>query len=361
MVSINLSRVRAPSLRLGAGASVRLWLAAVAALVFAMVLVGGATRLTESGLSITQWKPVTGVVPPLNAADWQAEFERYKQIPQYAELNPDMTLTGFKTIFWWEWSHRLLARIVGAAFVLPALWFWMRGAFKGALGRQVAVATAFLALEPIVGWWMVSSGLSERTEVAQQRLALHLMIAAATFAALIYAATGLSDRPGAPLSRAFSRSAAGFAALIYVQLGLGALVAGLRAGLIYNTWPLMGARFIPGEAFGSLRSMLDDPATAQFDHRMVAYVVLVFALVQALAALRSEPRALARRACLLAGVAVLQVGLGVATLIFVVPIPLALAHQATALILFGLAVWHWRATQIERERERAGLRERARS
>ena len=174
--------------------TVRFWLITVASLVFLMVLVGGATRLTESGLSITQWKPVTGILPPLSGADWQAEFDRYKQIPQFAKLNPDMTLDGFKAIFWWEWAHRLLARIVGAAFVLPALWFWWRGQLKGALGRQVAVATGLLALEPIVGWWMVSSGLSERTEVAQERLALHLLIAAATFGALIYAAVGLSER-----------------------------------------------------------------------------------------------------------------------------------------------------------------------
>ena len=160
-----------------------------------MVLVGGATRLTESGLSITQWKPVTGVIPPMSGAEWQAEFDRYKQIPQFAKLNPDMTLDGFKTIFWWEWGHRLLARVVGAAFIIPGLWFWRQGQLKGALGRQVAVATGLLALEPIVGWWMVTSGLSERTEVAQQRLALHLMIAAATFGALIYAAAGLGERP----------------------------------------------------------------------------------------------------------------------------------------------------------------------
>src|SRR5271166_6329663 len=187
---------------------VRIWLLAAAALVFAMVLVGGATRLTESGLSITQWKPVTGVIPPLDAADWQAEFDRYKQIPQFARLNPDMTIEGFKTIFWWEWSHRLLARVVGAAFILPGLWFWARGALKGALGRQVAVATGLLALEPIVGWWMVASGLSERTEVAQDRLALHLLIAVATFGALIYAAVGLSDRPRARVPRGFVVSAA---------------------------------------------------------------------------------------------------------------------------------------------------------
>ena len=174
---------------------------------------------------------MTGIVPPLSAADWQADFDRYKQIPQFAELNPDMTLDGFKTIFWWEWSHRLLARIVGAAFILPALWFWVRGALKGALGRQVAVATALLALEPIVGWWMVTSGLSERTEVAQDRLALHLMIAAATFGALIYAAVGFSERPRAAAPGGYAISAAAFAALVYFQLGLGALVAGLRAGL----------------------------------------------------------------------------------------------------------------------------------
>jgi cytochrome c oxidase assembly protein subunit 15 len=136
--------------------AVRFWLIAVAGLVFLMVLVGGATRLTESGLSITQWKPVSGVLPPLSAADWQAEFDRYKHIPQFAQLNSDMTIDGFKAIFWWEWAHRLLARVVGAAFILPALWFWWRGELRGALGRQVAVATGLLALEPIVGWWMVS-------------------------------------------------------------------------------------------------------------------------------------------------------------------------------------------------------------
>jgi heme a synthase len=169
---------------------VRAWALLTAALVFAMVMVGGATRLTESGLSITEWKPVTGVVPPLNLADWQAEFARYKEIPQFAKMNADMTLEGFKTIYWWEWSHRLLARVLGAVFILPALAFWATGRLRGALGARVALATALLALEPIVGWWMVASGLSERTEVAQDRLALHLLIAAAVFATLIYAAVG---------------------------------------------------------------------------------------------------------------------------------------------------------------------------
>ena len=335
---------------LEARSAVRWWLIAVAGLVFLMVLVGGATRLTESGLSITQWKPVTGILPPLSGAEWQAEFDRYKQIPQFAELNPDMTLAGFKTIFWWEWSHRLLARVIGAAFVIPGLWFWRSGLFKGALGRQLAVATGLLALEPIVGWWMVTSGLSERTEVAQERLALHLMIAAATFGALIYAAIGLGERRPRAAAPGFKGSALLFAALIYCQLGLGALVAGLRAGLIYNTWPLMGSSWIPGEAFKPSwpQAMLDDPATAQLDHRTLAYVVLAFALLQALAALRAAPASkLARRAVILAAAAMLQVVLGVATLLSLVPVPLALAHQALALALFGLAVAHLRATEME--------------
>jgi len=344
-----VSKTAATPWRAANGSSwVRLWLFAVAGLVFVMVLVGGATRLTESGLSITQWKPVTGVVPPLGAADWQAEFDRYKHIPQFAELNPDMTLSGFKTIFWWEWSHRLLARVVGAAFILPALFFWFKGRFKGALGREVLVATGLLALEPIVGWWMVSSGLSARTEVAQERLALHLLIAAGVFAALISAAVGISGRDRESAPRGFVVSAALFALLIYFQIGLGALVAGLRAGLIYNTWPLMGSSLMPGEAFPSPwpRALIDDPATAQFDHRMVAYAVVVFAIVQALAALRSASPALARRAALLAGVAALQAALGIFTLVTVVPIGFALVHQAMALVLFGLAVAHWRKSRM---------------
>jgi len=342
---------------IGASHAVRAWLIAVAALVFVMVLVGGATRLTESGLSITQWRPVTGVVPPLSQADWAEEFQRYKQIPQYSALNADMTLQGFKTIYYWEWSHRLLARLIGAAFVLPALWFWRRGRFKGALGRQIAVATGLLALEPIVGWWMVSSGLAERTEVAQDRLALHLLIAAATFGALIYAAVGLAKRRRERAAPGFAAGAGALAALIFCQLGLGALVAGLRAGLIYNTWPLMDGQLIPAGLFGLTpwpRSIVDDVTTAQFDHRLVAYAVVVAALAHALAARRRAPRtSLARRAGALAALAILQAALGIATLILVAPIEFALAHQAVALLLFGMAVAHWRATKMERAGETA--------
>jgi heme a synthase len=194
--------------------------------------------------------------------------------------------------------------------------------------------------------------LSERTEVAQERLALHLLIAAATFGALIYAAVGLGDQPRSKTSpRGFAISAWIFAALVFCQLGLGALVAGLRAGLIYNTWPLMGSSLVPGEAFrpSALEAIFGDPATAQFDHRMIAYAVLTFAIVQAIAALRAAPgSALSSRAVVLAAIALLQVGLGVATLLALVPLELALSHQALALALFGLAVFHLRATELER-------------
>jgi cytochrome c oxidase assembly protein subunit 15 len=338
--------------------AVKTWLYAVAALIFAMVLVGGATRLTESGLSITEWKPVTGVIPPLSEADWREEFSRYQQIPQFSKLNADMRIEGFKTIFYWEWSHRLLARIIGVAFAVPALWFWASGRLRGAVGWRVLLATGLLALEPIVGWWMVSSGLSERTEVAQERLAIHLMIAAATFGALIYAAMALSERRREAAPAGFAFAAVGFVALVFGQLGLGAIVAGLRAGLVYNTWPLMDGRIIPEGAFALSpwpRSIIDDVATAQFDHRLVAYLVVAYAIAQAWAALRVAPgSALARRAMALAGLALCQAALGIFTLVWVVPIGLALAHQALALLLFGMAVAHMGATSLEgNEREKA--------
>ncbi len=329
-------------------APVRAWALAVAALIFVLVIIGGATRLTESGLSITEWKPISGVLPPLSDADWEAEFANYQKIPQYAAMNADMTLEGFEKIFWWEWAHRLIARLVGAAFVLPALWFWFRGRLRGALGRRIAAATALLALEPIVGWWMVSSGLSERTEVAPQRLAIHLLIAAATFAALIHAAVGTQARHPERFGRNFAAAAWGFAALAFVQLGLGALVAGLRAGRIYNEWPLMGGRFVPSDAFPEpwARALANDPATAQFDHRVVAYLVLAAALVTAVAAPDSTRAALRGR--ILAAVALVQVGLGIVALLYAVPLAAALAHQAFALVLFGLAVAHASASQRDR-------------
>jgi heme a synthase len=352
-----LESLAAPAARTEASPSpaglrgVRIWLFAVAALVFAMVLVGGVTRLTESGLSITQWKPVTGVLPPLSDADWRQEFARYKQIPQYSKLNPDMDVEGFKTIFYWEWSHRLLARLIGAAFILPLLWFWRTGRLKGALGREVLVATGLLALEPIVGWWMVASGLSERVEVSQYRLAAHLLIGTATFGALLWAAVGLRARPREVASRRFAALSSLIAICVFCQIGFGALVAGLRAGLTFNTWPLMDGRIIPAGLFIQSpwwRNVFEDVTTVQFEHRLLGYVVVALALWQAFAASRAAPgTALARRARAVGALALSQAALGIVTLLLVVPIWAGLLHQAFAMLLFGMAVAHWRATTLE--------------
>jgi cytochrome c oxidase assembly protein subunit 15 len=327
---------------------VRIWLFAVAALIFAMVLVGGATRLTDSGLSITQWRPVTGIIPPLSEADWQGEFALYRQIPQYAQLNADMSLAQFKTIYAWEWAHRLLARMIGLAFILPLLWFWRRGRLAGALGRQILVATGLLALEPIVGWWMVASGLSERVEVSQYRLAAHLLIATATFGALLWAAVGLRERASEASGRRFFVLSGLIAVLVFCQIGFGALVAGLRAGLTFNTWPLMDGRLIPEGLFVLSpwwRNLFEDVTTVQFQHRLLAYVVIALALWQAFVAARAAPgSALARRAFAVGALALSQGALGIAALLLVVPIWAGLLHQAFAMLLFGMAVVHWRAT-----------------
>jgi cytochrome c oxidase assembly protein subunit 15 len=330
--------------------AVRAWLWSVAGLVFAMVLVGGATRLTESGLSITEWKPVTGVIPPLNAADWAAEFAKYRQIPQYAQSFPDMTIDGFRTIYFWEWSHRLLARFIGVAFLAPLIWFWATGRLTASLKRQLLGATGILALEPIVGWWMVASGLAERTEVSQYRLALHLMLGAAMFAAMVAIATGLRERPAQRIGPGVARAAGALAALVFVQAGLGALVAGLRAGREYNTWPLMDGSLIPsGLMFDAplWRNFFENAATVQFQHRLVAYCILGLALWHALAASRVGG-AVGRRARAVFALALCQAAIGVMTLVLVVPIWAGLLHQAFAMLLLGMAVAHWRATDLAR-------------
>ncbi len=242
-----------------ASRAIGVWLWCVASLVFAMVLVGGATRLTESGLSIVEWKPVTGAVPPLGEADWQAEFAKYKTIPQYERLNRGMSLDEFKTIYWWEWGHRLLGRLIGAAFLVPFLWFLWRRSFDRRTGFALAGIFALGAVQGAVGWWMVASGLTERVSVSQYRLAFHLTLACMIYVALVWTADRTpppyppplagEGREGAAARRMVPRrlrwSACAVLALAIVQIYLGALVAGLRAGLIFNTWPLIDGSFIP--------------------------------------------------------------------------------------------------------------------
>src|SRR5436190_16283874 len=215
--------------------AIGLWLYAVAALIFAMVLVGGATRLTESGLSIVEWKPVTGTLPPLTEAAWQAEFDKYKTIPQFQHLNSAMTLAEFKTIFWWEWTHRLMGRLIGAAFLVPFLWFLAKGWIGEGLRWRLWTIFGLGALQGAVGWWMVASGLADRVEVSQYRLATHLILACVIFAAIVWTAARLRAREPAETPPRLRASAVALLVLVLAQLYLGALVAGLRAGLLYNT------------------------------------------------------------------------------------------------------------------------------
>jgi cytochrome c oxidase assembly protein subunit 15 len=326
--------------------AIRLWLYAVAALVVVMVLVGGATRLTESGLSITEWKPVMGVVPPLSDEAWAAAFAKYQAIPQYRELNSGMSLTQFKTIYWWEWTHRLLGRLIGAAFLLPLLWFLWRGWVAPALRPRLWFVFALGALQGVVGWWMVASGLADRVEVSQYRLATHLLLACVLYVALIWTARQLRDTAPPPVPGRVRVGAAAMLVLTLAQIYLGALVAGLRAGYAYNTWPLIDGALVPDAArlfFDTplWRNFFENILTVQFDHRMLAYAIFLLALLHALDVERGVKAGPARAGAfaLFAAIA-LQVALGIATLLWRVPLALALAHQAAAMAVLTVAALH---------------------
>lgn len=321
--------------------AVRIWLTIIAGLIAAMVLVGGATRLTESGLSIVEWKPITGTLPPLSTEQWTQAFEAYKTIPQYRELNAGMSLAEFKTIFWWEWSHRLLGRVIGIAFLLPFLWFIARGQLGSELKRRLWIIFGLGALQGAVGWWMVASGLSQRLEVSQVRLATHLVLALLIFAAIVWTLRQLTPRPklAAPLRLRFTAMV--LLGLTFVQLYAGALVAGLRAGRIYNTWPEIDGALIPSAErlwFEQpwWKNLFDNQLTVQFDHRMLAYALWALAIVHAIDAWRT--RAAAGGALALAVAITGQAALGVVTLLHAVPIGLGLAHQAMAILVLTLAV-----------------------
>jgi heme a synthase len=336
--------------------AVRVWLLSVAALIAIMVLVGGATRLTESGLSIVEWKPVTGTLPPLDQAQWEQAFEAYKQIPQYQKMNAGMTLSEFKTIFWWEWSHRLLGRAIGAVYLLPFLYFLWRGAINGELKRRLWLIFGLGALQGAVGWWMVASGLSERIEVSQYRLATHLVLALLIFAAIVWTLRRLDERPMLAVPARLRLTSVVLLVLTFVQLYLGALVAGLRAGLIYNTWPDIDGGFIPSGDRLWLeqpwwRNLFENTLTVQFEHRMTAYALFALAALHVLDAFISRAGAAARSALWLLGAITLQALLGILTLLNAVPIALALSHQAVGIAVLALAV-----LQVERLSERqAGL------
>ena len=325
-------------------APVSIWLYAVAALIVAMIVVGGATRLTESGLSITEWKPVTGALPPMSQADWQAEFDKYKTIPQYEILNKGMGLEDFKRIYWWEWGHRLLGRLIGFAFLIPFLWFAWRGLLRGRLLAQTSGLFVLGGLQGAIGWWMVASGLTERTSVSQYRLAVHLTLACIILAAVVGVARSISGAVRVQAAGRLRALAWALLALVLVQIFAGGLVAGLDAGMAYNTWPLMDGHIVPPleqltAAHPAWRNLFENALTVQFSHRMIAYTLWALALAYALAA-RSLPAPAAGRGWLLLAAVTVQAALGIATLLHQVPIDLALAHQFGAALVLILATFN---------------------
>ncbi len=328
---------------------VRCWLYFVLLVLFALVLVGGATRLTDSGLSITQWKPIHGVIPPLSEAEWQEELDLYRQIPQYQQINKGMSLDEFKYIFWWEWAHRILARGVGFVFAIPLIFFWATRRVERGLAPKLVGLLALGGLQGAVGWWMVTSGLIDRVDVSQYRLATHFTLACLIFAAIMVVARGLAPHSQAPADRTTQKFAGFLVFAVLFQLFLGALVAGTNAGMSYNTWPLMDGAVIPGDLFllsPAWHNFFENPKMVQFIHRAGAYAVLLLALWHMIAVRRRLPGSThARRALVFFHLVLLQAAIGVATLVLHVPLHWALLHQGFALIVLGFAAAHWRGTK----------------
>lgn len=333
--------------------ALRLWLLALALLIVAMIMLGGVTRLTDSGLSITEWQPIVGVVPPLSDRAWHEAFEAYQKIPEYVQLKRGMSLDEFKTIYWWEWGHRFLGRFIAVTFLVPFVAFWIAGIIPRTLLPRLLGLFVLGGLQGLVGWYMVKSGLVDRLDVSQYRLAAHLGIAFAILSFTLWLLFGVGREAGMPVgpkSRSAVWAAAGVIALIYTQILAGALVAGLDAGLGFNTWPLINGAFMP-DGLGAFSpwylNLFENRLTVQFDHRMLGYAVVIATLAQAawLAPTR-KPFALIASAFVVACLALLQMTLGVWTLLLAVPMALGLAHQAGAVLLFAAALYHlWLAME----------------
>ncbi len=322
---------------------VSMWLFTMAMLVVLMVVVGGATRLTDSGLSITEWKPVVGALPPLSDADWQSEFQKYQQIPEYQEVNFGMSLGEFKTIYWWEWGHRLLGRFLGVAFLIPFIVFVLTRQITGSFIWKGLALLLLGGLQGALGWYMVKSGLSDRVDVSQYRLAAHLGLAVFLFMVLVWFALDLRMKSQKPLAGIILPIGLKIWALlmvvaVYGQILLGAFVAGLRAGRTYNDWPLMDGAFIPSAYFQAKPRFLDlfeSIAAVQFNHRMGAYFLFAFGVLFFIKARRT---ALAKPAKFLLMAMSLQAVLGIATLMLSTPLWLGLSHQVGAMLVLFLAL-----------------------
>lgn len=336
-------------IELGVGESwVRIWLQLMVVLVLSMIIVGGVTRLTDSGLSITEWQPIVGIIPPLTEMEWLEIFEKYKKIPEYVLVNNGMSLQDFKFIFWWEWAHRFLGRLIGLAFALPLIFFTSFGYIKS---RDLAKYLGVLALGGIqgaVGWYMVSSGLADRVDVSQYRLALHLVIAFLILGLLTWLA---QERRAPTFSPALQRvppesvlQAICLVGLLYVQVFWGAFVAGLKAGLVFNTWPLMNGALIPPDLLGLspwFINFFENTTTVQFTHRLFAYILVGFGIWHATSLFTSRVIGELRRSSLfLAGLFLFQMALGIATVLYSVPLGLGSTHQTFAAICLIVAVRH---------------------
>src|SRR5215470_3370250 len=320
--------------------AVAIWLLACCALVFAMVVVGGITRLTHSGLSIVEWQPIVGAMPPLNENDWQEAFRKYQDTPQFRQVNPHMDLAGFKGIFWWEYIHRLLGRLIGAVFLLPLVWFALRRRISRPLAWKLAGIFALGGLQGALGWFMVQSGLVDDPRVSQYRLAAHLGLAMLIYAAMLWIALDLLLPRAAAAPKGLRRFAFALLALVFAMALSGAFVAGIRAGLAYNTFPLMSGNLIPPGMFVIepwYLNFFNNIATVQFNHRLIAWALAILVPWFWLRTRGAPPRVRLAGSLLLFALAV-QIALGIATLLNTVPVPLAAAHQAGALLVFTAAL-----------------------
>lgn len=325
---------------------VRAWLIVVAVLIAGIILIGGATRLTDSGLSITSWQPLTGVLPPLSEDAWLDLFIRYQGIPEFQIVNQGMTIDEFKVIYWWEWTHRNYGRFIGLVFFIPFAWFLLRHKIRGGLAGRLGGILALGALQGFIGWYMVQSGLEEGVDVSPYRLAIHLAVPFVILGALIWTMRDFSSPPPDGDKRAAMPRGAAMILLVmvFIQIVAGALVAGLRAGHAYNTWPLMDGALIPDGLFQAVPWYLnpfENLLTVQFDHRMLAYALIAVVVWHASAMSRRFAGSPAAGSALLVAVLIaLQAALGIITLVSMVPIALGLAHQAGAIIVFAASVRH---------------------
>jgi cytochrome c oxidase assembly protein subunit 15 len=326
---------------------VAIWLLVCCTLVFAMVVVGGVTRLTDSGLSMVEWRPIVGTIPPITESDWEEVFKKYHETPQYKKINRGMSADEFKGIFWWEYFHRLLGRIIGLVFFIPFLFFLVRKRIDRPLGLKLAGIFLLGGLQGLMGWYMVKSGLVDNPHVSQYRLTAHLSLAFIIYAAMFHVALGLLTPDGSldksKKLESLQRFIQALIGIIFLMVLSGGFVAGIRAGLAYNTFPLMNGHFIPPGIFMLEpwhRNFFENITTVQFDHRMIAWVLAILVPVFWYKSRQIILPSSARLACnLLLIMLVIQICLGIATLLMVVPLPLAASHQAGAMLLFTVAIW----------------------